>query len=55
MSRNSAVLTIEFDESYTLASNDAVRSRGSFIYVFHQINGEWKIVHAGGTIVPVTE
>lgn len=55
LSRDSAVFTIQFDESYTSNSDDAVRSRGSFLYVFHRMNGEWKIVHAGGTIVPVTE
>lgn len=55
LSDNSAVLTVEFKESFTLSSDDVVRTNGSFIYIFHRINGDWKIVHAGGTIVPITE
>lgn len=55
LSRDSVVLTIEFNESFMLVPDDAVRTHGSFVYVFHRINGDWKIVHAGGTIVPVTE
>ena len=55
LSRDSAVLTIEFNESFTLSPDDVARTHGSFVYVFHRINGDWKIVHAGGTIVPITE
>jgi ketosteroid isomerase-like protein len=55
LSCNSAVLTIEFDERYTSISDDVVHTRGSFLYVFQRINGKWKIVHAGGTHIPITE
>ena len=55
LSKDAAVITIEYDESYTSVSDEKIRLRGSWIYVFHQINDEWKIVHTGGTHVPVTE
>jgi ketosteroid isomerase-like protein len=55
LSKEAAVITIEFDQSFTLVTEDIVRQRGSWIYVFHRINNEWKIVHAGGTRVPVSE
>jgi ketosteroid isomerase-like protein len=55
LSRNSAVLTIEFNESYISISDDLIHTHGSFIYVFQRIDGEWKIVHAGGTHIPITE
>ena len=55
LSKDAAVITIEYDESYTSVSDDIIRLRGSWIYVFHRINDEWKIVHTGGTHIPVTE
>ena len=55
LSRDSAVITVEFDQSFTLVTDDIVRQHGSWIYVFHRINNEWKIVHTGGTRTPVTE
>jgi ketosteroid isomerase-like protein len=55
LSKDAAVITVEFDQSITLVTDDIVRQRGSWIYVFHRINNEWEIVHTGGTRVPVTE
>jgi ketosteroid isomerase-like protein len=55
LSKDAAVITIEYDESYTTLSDETLRIRGSWIYVFNRINDEWKIVHTGGTHVPVTE
>ena len=55
LSRDAAVISLEFDQSFTLVTDDIIRQRGSWIYIFHRINNEWKIVHTGGTRVPVTE
>ena len=55
LSKDAAVITVEFDQSITLVTDDIIRQRGSWIYVFHRINNEWKIVHTGGARVPVTE
>ena len=55
LSKDAAVITVEFDQSITLVTDDIIRQRGSWIYVFHRINNEWKIVHTGGTHIPVTE
>jgi hypothetical protein len=55
LSKDAAVITLEFNQSFTLVTDDIVRQRGSWIFVFHRINDEWKIVHAGGTHIPVTE
>jgi ketosteroid isomerase-like protein len=55
LSRDAAVITVEFDQSFTLVTDDIIRQRGSWIYVFHRINNEWKIVHTGGNRIPATE
>ena len=55
LSKDAAVISLEFDQSFTLVTDDIIRQRGSWIYIFHRINNEWKIVHTGGTRVPVTE
>ena len=55
LSKDAAVITIEYEESYTSISDDIHRIRGSWIYVFHRINDDWKIVHTGGAHVPVTK
>jgi hypothetical protein len=55
LSKDAAAISLEFDQSFTLVTDDIVRQRGSWIYVLHQINNEWKIVHTGGTRIPVTE
>ena len=55
LSRDAAVITHEFNQSYTLVTDEILRFRGSWIYVFKRINDEWKFVHFGGTHVPVTE
>jgi len=55
LSKDAAVISLEFDQSFTLVTDDIIRQRGSWIYIFHRINNEWKIVHTGGTRIPVTE
>ena len=55
LSKDAAVISLEFDQSFTLINDDIIRQRGSWIYVFQRINNEWKIVHTGGTRVLVTE
>jgi ketosteroid isomerase-like protein len=55
LSRDAAVITHEFNQSYTLVTDEILRFRGSWIYVLKRINYEWKIVHFGGTHVPVSE
>lgn len=55
ISKDAAVISLEFDQSFTLVTDDIVKQRGSWIYVLHRINNEWKIVHTGGTRIPVTE
>jgi hypothetical protein len=55
LSKDAAVISLEFDQSFTLVTDDIIRQRGSWIYIFHRINNEWKIAHTGGTRIPVTE
>lgn len=52
---DSAVASVEYDESFDLKTGETNRIRGSWIYVFRRDNGVWKIVHMGGTHVPVTK
>ena len=52
---DSAVVSIEYDESVTLKTGETNRIRGSWIYVFKRCKGAWKIVHMGGTHGPVSE
>jgi len=55
LSKDAAVISLEFDQSFTLVTDDVIRQRGSWIYTFHRINNEWMIVHTGGTRILVTE
>jgi hypothetical protein len=55
LSKDAAAISLEFDQSFTLVTDDTIRQRGSWIYIFHRINNEWKIAHTGGTRIPVTD
>ena len=52
---DSAAVTIGFDESLDLKTGETNRIRGSWVYVFRRDKGAWKIVHMGGTHVPLTD
>lgn len=52
---DSAVVSLEYDESFDLKTGETSRLRGSWIYVLKRCQGAWKIVHTGGTHVPVKD
>ena len=49
LSSHAATSTLQFKGTSTLITGDAIRSRGSWTYVFSQMNNEWKVIHSAGT------
>jgi ketosteroid isomerase-like protein len=51
LAKDAASYSMEFEWSMTMAAGDTVRSHGAWTYVFKRLDGEWKVVHSGGTHV----
>ena len=49
LAKNAVVHSVDFDESFTLATGDTARVRGAWTNVFKRINGEWKVIHSAAS------
>jgi ketosteroid isomerase-like protein len=49
LSKESASISLEFEWRMINEVGDTVKSKGSWIYVFKQFNGNWKAIHSAGT------
>ena len=52
LARDAAVHTTQFRWAVLQTSGKTLRMRGSWSYVFKNIDGVWKVVHSAGTHIP---